>query len=113
MKFLDQNLDQLLQVFLILLFDFNSTIFVMIINLRASLTRIFLIAILIFPEKVLKSGGIGKEVFENISKENVDQVEALKLLEQVQEQINGRKQSDARFSLNNKELKNREFFLVK
>ncbi|EEK80260.1 hypothetical protein bcere0009_8010 [Bacillus cereus R309803] len=37
-------------------------------NLMASLTCIFLIAILILPEKVLKSGGIGKEVFENISK---------------------------------------------
>ncbi len=68
MKFLDQNLDQLLQVFLILLYDFNSTIFVIIMNLMASLTCIFLIAILILPEKVLKSGGIGKEVFENISK---------------------------------------------
>ncbi|SCN02039.1 Protein of unknown function [Bacillus wiedmannii] len=35
------------------------------------------------------------------------------MLEQAQEQINGRKQSEVRLSLNNKALKNREFFLVK
>ncbi|EDZ57562.1 hypothetical protein ACS47_16205 [Bacillus cereus] len=66
-----------------------------------SLICIFLITILFFPEKALKSRELGKEAFENISKENWGKVEVLKLLGQDQDRISGQKQE---------ENKNEEYF---